>query len=164
MTLPLTLPLFELGIGPLIALNTAAWLALHLLLAWGMTKLPLRFFTGGEWWARGFRWERDGELWNRLFKVKRWKRHLPDGAALFRGGFRKATLTGRDPAYLATFLRETSRSELVHWLVLACVPLFLLWNPPWAMALHVLYALVANGPCILAQRVNRPWLRRVLRS
>ncbi len=66
--------------------------------------------------------------------------------------------------YLEQFLRETRRAEVAHWLMLLCVPLFFLWNPPWARLVMVAYALAANLPCILAQRYNRIVLYRVVRA
>jgi glycosyl-4,4'-diaponeurosporenoate acyltransferase len=45
-----------------------------------------------------------------------------------------------------------------------CLPLFFLWNPPWACLVMTTYALAANLPCILAQRYNRIAVNRALRS
>ena len=35
------------------------------------------------------------------------------------------------------------------------VPVFLVWNDPWVLAPMTLYAVVANGPCLVVQRYNR---------
>ena len=44
--------------------------------------------------------------------------------------------------------------------MLACLPLFFLWNPPWACAVMAFYAIAANMPCIAVQRYNRLVLAR----
>ena len=94
--------------------------------------------------------------------MRRWKGLLPDGAALFKKGFRKKKLNARDPGYMERFVKETCRGEAVHWAVLGCSFLFFLWNPWWAGLIMVVYALAANLPCIVTQRYNRIRLMRVI--
>ena len=156
--------LVELSIPWLIAVNILAWLAIHLGVAWAGTRLPVRYFRSEQWLYRARSWERDGGLYEGLFGIKRWKDRLPDGAALFSGGFRKAALRSASAEHLERFIAETCRGEAVHWIVFAAAVLFFLWNPWWAGLIMVAYALVANLPCILAQRYNRLRLARVLRQ
>ncbi len=146
----------ELSVGWIVALNCAGWPLIQLGLAWLFTRMPER------WFARQPRalpiepW-----IYRHVFQVRRWKDRLPDAAGWFGGGFAKRSLTSRDPDYLRRFISETWRGELCHWSALAFVPLFFLWNPPWADAVILAYALAANLPCILAQRYNRIRLRAV---
>ncbi len=147
--------LVQLHPGMLVAVNIAAWLAVHLGAAWLGTRMPRRWFGPGQWLYLPRRWERGGRFYRRGLRMNEWKRHLPDGAALFRGGFRKKRLTSAEPAYLEAFVRETCRGEAVHWAVFACSPLFFLWNPWWAGLLMVGYGAAANLPCIVTQRFNR---------
>ena len=92
---------------------------------------------------RGF--ERDGRLYRDRFRVPRWKRRLPEGGAVFRGGFDKRTLPGAGPEQLARYGREARRAELGHWLAMAPLPLFALWNPPVLWPAMVLYAVLSTG-------------------
>ena len=80
------------------------------------------------------------------------------------GGFAKQTIHSLDAFYVGQFLLETRRAELAHWCMFLCLPLFFLWNPPWACLVMTAYALAANLPCILAQRYNRIVLYRVVRT
>ena len=57
---------------------------------------------------------------------------------------------------------ETRRAELVHWTLMACGPLFFLWNPPALGFAMVVFALAANVPCVVIQRFNRPRLLRLI--
>lgn len=148
----------ELSTGWTIAVNAGAWLAIHLGVSWFSSRLPLSWFRpeGPLYRTRG--WERGGAVYDHVFRIRAWKRLLPDGAALFKSGFRKRRMTGRSAPYCRTFVLETCRAELCHWLVFALVPLFFLWNPPYVAWPMVPYAVAVNLPCIVAQRYNRPRL------
>ncbi len=106
--------------------------------------------------------ERDGRLYERWLRVKRWKDALPEAGALFAGGFSKRRIVRRDRSHLERFVVETRRAELTHWMVMAAAPFFFLWNPWWAGIVMIGYALVADVPCITVQRYNRARLLRVL--
>ncbi|MBD3315246.1 MAG: glycosyl-4,4'-diaponeurosporenoate acyltransferase [Chitinivibrionales bacterium] len=146
----------------LIIVNASTWLAIHVFFAWGLTRLPLRLFDPAGFVCRPRRWERNGEWYERVLRVKRWKNLLPDGALLFAGGFPKGKISGRDPVYLRRFIGETCRGESVHWLVIAASPLFFLWNPLSGGLINILYACMANMPCIASLRYNRLHLLKIL--
>jgi len=141
-----------------ILLNAGAWLLIHLGVACFSSRLPLRLFRPDGWFYRTRPWERGGGIYDRVFSIRSWKRLLPDGAAVFPSGFRKRRLRDRSPVYCRTFVLETCRAELCHWLVFALVPLFFAWDP-WYIAWPMIpYAIAVNAPCIIAQRYNRPRL------
>ncbi|MCF7855489.1 MAG: glycosyl-4,4'-diaponeurosporenoate acyltransferase [Candidatus Pacebacteria bacterium] len=152
----------ELPVPWLITVDILAWLVIHLGVAWLGTQLPVTLFNPNATPYRQRGWERRGRLYERLFRIKVWKDMLPDGAALFARGFPKARLNNGDPAYVERFIRETCRGEAVHWGVMMTAPLFFLWNPPYVGIIMIVYAAIANLPCILAQRYNRIRLNRLL--
>lgn len=156
--------LIQMPAWQLVVVNVLAWLLIHLGVAWVGTRLPIALFRTDAWLYRIRPWERGGRLYERLFRVRRWKSLLPDGAALFAGGFRKGSLPGPRPEQLERFARETCRGEAVHWVVLVLAPLFLAWNPWWAELIILAYAAAANLPCIVVQRYNRARLLQILRS
>jgi len=157
--------MIELPPIALVLVNTLAWLALHLLIPWAYSRVALASFDPWRGWWRSQSWERGGDFWDRLVRVRSWKRRAPDGAALFDKGFRKQRLQSRDdPVYLLDFARETCRAELTHWTVAASSLLFFVWNPAWVGALMVAYGLLANLPFILIQRTNRPFVLRLAAS
>lgn len=150
-----------LAVGQLIAVNVFAWLLIHLAVPYVVTLLPPGWFAPGRGLRRVRRWERGGKCYERWCAVRRWKDAIPDGAALFRTGFRKKRLASTGRGYLERFVRETCRGELAHWIVLSCAGLFFLWNP-WRIGLVMVgYALLANLPCIIALRYNRGRLLRI---
>lgn len=152
--------LIDLHPVTLIVVNVLAWVLFHLGLAVLATALPLSLFNRNGWLCRARAWERGGEIYQTLFAVRRWKGKLPEGADLLGAGFRKGRLERRDPDYLREYLHETCRSEACHWWVWLCSWAFFLWNPPWAGWVMIVYATLANFPCIIAQRYNRIRLRR----
>lgn len=139
----------------LFTVNTVAWLILHFAISALCFKIPLRYFLHDVAFLRIARWERDGEIWNRLFLVKKWKKYLIDGSSIVKESYNKSHLHGTKRENLIVFAAETKRAELTHWLLILPAPLFFLWNPVWAGWIIVAYALIANLPFIITQRYNR---------
>lgn len=140
--------------------NFAGWPILQITIGFAATRLPSHLFTEDCWLTVPRRWERDGELYRKWFAIRRWKPLLPDGASYF-GGFAKKSIVSRESVYLAQFVNETRRSEIAHWCMFACFPIFCLWNPAWACWVMAAYSFVANLPCILVQRYNRMALQNL---
>lgn len=154
--------IFTLSPWLLVVVNILGWLIFHLSIPYVVTLMPASRFDPKAGGYRIRRWERGGRWYEKLFAVRRWKGLLPDGAALFAKGFRKKHLKRASRDYLERFSRETCRGEMAHWLVMACAPLFFLWNPPWAGGVMIAYGIIANLPCILVQRYNRARLLKAL--
>ena len=144
------------------AANLIGWPLIHLAIGSVALRLPQHLFAQDNWLTAPRRWERGGRLYRNWLAIRRWKSLLPDGAS-WLGGFEKKRVFSRDSSYLAHFVLETRRAEAAHWCMLGCLPLFFLWNPPWACLVMTAYALAANLPCILAQRYNRIVLDRAVR-
>ncbi|MEZ5277977.1 MAG: hypothetical protein R3F07_16465 [Opitutaceae bacterium] len=147
----------------IIAVNALAWFLIQMGFAWLGTRMPIALFDHACGYFREHRFERSGRMYEGIFRIRSWKDLLPDGSRLFKGGFRKGRLAASDTAYLVTFVRETRRGEAVHVVVILSSAFFFLWNPPGIAVWMVVYALVSNLPCILAQRYNRIRMARVLR-
>ena len=133
------------------------WGTVPLLFAYLCLKIPDRFFepTRFLWRTHGF--EREGGLYERVFQIRKWKHLLPDGGGVWKKhSYKKRTLTDYSEENLHKFLIETSRGELIHWLGILPFWVFGLFAPPAVVWIMLLYALVVNLPCIIAQRYNRP--------
>lgn len=146
-----TLPVFWT-----IALDFAAWFVFHMAAVLITMNMPDRWFVSDHWLYRTRSWERQGRIWQQVFRVRAWKERLPDGAQLIGRGYAKKRLQATHAAELSRFVQESRRAELTHMLVMAPAPLFFLWNPVWVGWFMICYALLANAPCIIAQRYNRP--------
>lgn len=106
-------------------------------------------------------WEKNGEIYNTLFKVKFWKKYLPDGGAIMKG-YKKKYLKDTSVDNLEKYLLESCRSELQHWLSIFPFWIFGLFAPAKVIPYMFIYALLSNIPCIAAQRYNRPRIIRLL--
>lgn len=142
--------------------NVMGWPIIHLAVAFVALRLPAHLFEDDSWVTAPRSWEREGRLYRDYLGIRTWKRLLPDGAH-WLGGVAKKRINCFDAFCFERFLLETRRAELAHWCMLFCLPLFFLWNPPWACVVMTGYAMAANLPCILAQRYNRIVLYRVVR-
>ncbi|MEL7659367.1 hypothetical protein [Acetobacterium wieringae] len=139
------------------------WLVLMVAAALLCTRLPERFFDYSAWFYRAHPWENDGEIYQKLFWVRRWKKYLPDGGSLFKGGFQKKKLVSFDKDHLDRYLLESCRAEMIHWLAMLPFWVFGFFTPPIVIFYMLLFALAVNLPCVIAQRYNRPRIVRIVR-
>lgn len=147
----------ELPMVWIVILNVVLWPVIQMALAWTFTRMPVSWFSPPA--TPAFE---TAAFYGKFLLVKHWKSLLPDGAAWIGGAFAKREMKTTDPAYLQCFIAETWRGELCHLSAFLFVPLFFLWNPWWGDCVIVAYALIANLPCIIAQRYNRIRLRHLL--
>lgn len=147
----------------IIIIDIVLWFIIHMSVAYFATILPLNNLNTNSWLLKERKWEKSGKIYEEIFRIKKWKELLPDGSALFKKGFRKKRMTSSNPEYLQKFIIETGRAEIVHWIVILFSPVFFIWNYPWAGWVMIVYAIIANMPCILAQRYNRARLKKLLK-
>jgi glycosyl-4,4'-diaponeurosporenoate acyltransferase len=138
-----------------IVINIAVWLAIHLGVGMSTPRMRPSFFNPQSWLYTQRNWERGGKTYKSVLKVKKWKRLLPDGVAVFKGGFKKKHPGNTDAAYLERLVLETCRAEFTHWVILLFAFIFFVWNEWWIGLIMVAYGLATNMPCIIAQRYNR---------
>ena len=158
----MSLPLVDLPDGWAVAISAGAWAGASVAVGLVANRLPPALLDHDTWLTRLRPGEADGRWYERRTAIRTWKRWLPEGGDVFDGGIDKRHLPGRDQAVLERFVIETRRAELVHWTLLACSPLFVLWNRPPVAAGMVAFGVVANVPFIWVQRYNRARLQRVL--
>ncbi len=146
-----------------ITLDVILWAVIHLGVVFVMTRFSDKDFDPRSWLFRARPWEWEGRLYEKKFKIKKWKEYLPDGARVTqKKGFPKKRLQGKSNPYLALFIRETCRAELTHWILVFFAPFFFIWNKEGVGFIMIVYALVENLPLIMAQRYNRLRFQRVL--
>jgi glycosyl-4,4'-diaponeurosporenoate acyltransferase len=125
--------------------------------------LPDRFFSPHSVLFRSHSFEKAGRIYDRIFRVSRWKHLLPDGGQVWKKrGFKKKNLDNFSESNLNRFLVESARGEMTHWLAIFPFWVFWLFTPPIVPWIMLAYALLVNLPCIIAQRYNRPRIHRLL--
>ena len=110
------------------------------------------------------KWEQKGKVYQKIFKVKKWKHLVPDSGSFLKCGFAKKKLKDTKVKYLKKFLVEINRAEWVHVMPILQSPLFLLWNKKKVAFLMILNTILFNLPCIILQRYNRPRLISVIEN
>ncbi len=125
--------------------------------------LPNRCFSPNYWIYKAHRFEREGQIYQTIFHVKKWKHLLPDGGVVWKKrGFKKKHLQHFDQETLERFLYESCRGEATHWLPILLFWVFFLFTPAYVGWIMLGYSLLVNVPCIIVQRYNRPRITRYL--
>lgn len=153
----------ELPIMWLLFINILAWFFIHMSISFGMLRVSEEWLASQKKWFQPKKWEKNGLIWQEVFRIRQWKKYLPDGSLFIKSSYDQTNLQGVRAEQLKKFIIETKRAELTHWLMIPPAALFFIWNPPWAGLLMVVYALVFNLPLIMTQRYNRPRLERLYR-
>ena len=147
-----------------VLLDIMAWFIIHVAVVLVAVRIPQSYFRSDKFLYRTRTWEEDGSFYQAVFSIKKWKDLAPDGAEWVKNrGFPKRKLKNRNVGYLRTFLRETCRAELAHWIIMFFAPFFFLWNKPYVGWIMIFYAAAENLPLIMIQRYNRARLRRVIK-
>jgi glycosyl-4,4'-diaponeurosporenoate acyltransferase len=145
-----------------ILIDIIAWIFFHLTIGYWSSKIPLKWLNPDHWFIRTFAWEKEGMIYQKIFRVRSWKRFIPNGSRLYRGAFSIKNLPTSDPAYLERWLKESVRSEVCHWIMVIPGFLFFLWNTVIVGWIMVAYAFLNNLVPIIMQRYNRPRIRKFL--
>ena len=145
-----------------IAIDIIVWFCIHLGVSVSISKKEQGTFNPESWLYRDRDWEKSGRIYEVILNIKGWKKFLPDGAAVFRSGFRKKKLQNWDVAYIQRFIIETCRAELTHWIIFAFSVIFFIWNVWWVGIIMIAYAFIVNIPCVITQRYNRIRLKKLL--
>ena len=138
------------------------WFTIMALPAYLFYLIPKEWFKPNSFFFRERKWEKGGKFYEKVFFIKKWKGFLPDGAALFKGGFKKKKLKSLSKEYFSEFVLESCRAEATHIPPIFLSLLFAIYNPPYIVIIMVVFGMIVNLPCILAQRYNRIRLQRIL--
>ncbi|WP_121614627.1 glycosyl-4,4'-diaponeurosporenoate acyltransferase [Virgibacillus halodenitrificans] len=158
------MPVIELPLIIIILLDIVAWAFFHIVISLGMSFVSADWLQKYSCFFRSREWERDGMFWEHVFKVRSFKKWIPDGSKIIGRGFEKRNLKSVDQIYIEQFIIESIRAEITHLLSILPAGLFFLWNPSWAGWIMIGYALLFNIPIIAVQRYNRPRLERIIRK
>lgn len=126
-------------------------------------KIPDRYYSPTSFPYKTFGWEQSGAIYDKVFKVRKWKGLLPDGGAAFSAGYRKKNLDSFSRTNLDKYVVESCRAEMTHLLAILPFWVFGLFTPFPAVFIMLFYALAVNIPCAIAQRYNRPRIERILK-
>lgn len=156
--------IFFLSEELMIALCIILWGCFQLSSSLLCLRIRDQYFSPDRFLFKERKWEREGVFYEKVLLVRKWKHLLPDGGAVLKGGYRKRHLTDNSKENLERFLMETCRAELSHFLAILPFWIFGLFTPKVVIICMLIYALIINLPCIIAQRYNRIRLVRILKK
>ena len=145
-----------------IILDIVAWLFIHLGIGYTYSKIPVHRFDPQKSLYQIKKWEKDGEIYQNLFRVKTWKKKIPSGASVYANTFKLKNIKTFTPDHLERWIKESCRAESCHWTMILPGFLFFLWNSIEMGWLMVLYAVLNNLVPIIMQRFNRPRIQKLL--
>ena len=152
-----------LPIGWTLVLCFLAWIVISLSASFLSIYLPDKVLNPNSFLFRSRKFEKGGQIYEDIFRVRKWKQWLPDGGALWgKRGYKKKRLEDYTEENLGRFLVESCRAELTHWIIILAVGVFGFFIPASSLWGMLLYALLANLPCIIVQRYNRPRVQELL--
>lgn len=138
----------------MVALDVVVWLAAGVVVGRHQARRPLEALTKPGPLTRLTKWELAGSPFRRWVKVDLWKDRLPDAGTWF-GGLSKKRLPPSGEGGWQRFAAESLRAERTHWAMFAVLPLLAQWNPPALFFANVVFAVLANVPCMIIARHNR---------
>lgn len=141
-------------------INVVAWVAAGTIVGTWRARQPLDRVARVGPCTRLRSFERDGELYVRIFRVRAWKRLVPEAGTWF-GGMSKRRLPNSHEGGLQRLAVESLRAEKTHLTMLAVTPVFVFWNDPIPFLANVCFSLVVNVPPIVVTRFNRHRLARL---
>jgi glycosyl-4,4'-diaponeurosporenoate acyltransferase len=153
-----------LSTGETIVLDIIAWLIFHLSIGYVTSQIPIDRFDPNKKWYQTRPWEKDGQIYQKIFRVKDWKRYIPSGAALYKNAYEIRRITTFTVQNVSTWLKESCRSEFCHFAMIIPGIFFFLWNSVTGGWIMMIYAIVNNLVPIVMQRYNRPRVRKLLDS
>jgi len=143
-------------------LDVFAWVCFHLGIGYWCSRLPISNFDPQESKYQTKSWEKDGEIYEKIFHVRAWKKLIPSGARVYAGAFEIKNLPSYNFDYVERWLKEICRAEYCHWVMMLPGLLFFFWNSVEVAWWMVAYAVANNLVPIIMQRYNRPRVRRLL--
>ncbi|MFZ3070668.1 MAG: hypothetical protein WA110_06065 [Anaerolineaceae bacterium] len=148
--------------GVTFIVDILVWVFFHLSIGSWSSRLPVESFNYDSRFYLSKTWEKGGEIYQKLFKVRSWKKFIPSGAALYKEAYEIKHLTEFSVENVRIWLKESCRSEFCHWIMILPGFLFSLWNNVGMEWVMIAYAVLNNAVPIIMQRYNRPRVRKLL--
>lgn len=139
-----------------IAISFILWPTFQFIASFIANRLDVSFYSNNNILFNTKKWEKDGEIYQKVFRVKSWKERMPDSSFFNKNKFTKKRLHDYSENSLRNYLIESRRAEFVHVLSITPFWIWIIFSRVEVMLLMLIYALLANIPCIIIQRYNRP--------
>ena len=145
------------------AFNLFVFLISSIIVTLISTKLPDRYYNYRNWIYKERKLEKNVEFYQQMFKVKRWKKHMPEIADFINSVFSKKSIKEFDNAYIEKYLLESCRAEFAHWCIIFSSVMFLFYAGTAAFIYMFLISVLIDVPFIIIQRYNRPRILHIMK-
>ncbi|MEN6570838.1 MAG: hypothetical protein ABFD24_03255 [Anaerolineaceae bacterium] len=145
-----------------LVVDILAWVIFHLSIGYTTSKIHVDKFNPDRKWYQTKPWEKGGEVYQQIFRVKDWKKFIPSGAALYKGAYEIKNMVSYSVQNVRLWLKESCRAEFCHWMMILPGFFFFLWNSTAGAWVNLAYAILNNLVPIVMQRYNRPRVRKLL--
>lgn len=126
------------------------------------SKLPMGKQILSKWFFKEMVWEDGGAIYQRLFKIRNWKKIIVDSSDLISTIFSRKAISSLEKDNLHGYLIKSCRSELTHWFSILASFLFVLWCSFPQAATIILIAFIINLPFVIVQRYKRSKINTAL--
>lgn len=148
--------LTDLNNSTVIVINLILIIIWHLAILIICMNLPRSFFNVNKRLYSIKNWEKNGNLYIKNFKIKKWKDYLPQFVA--KGGFSKKHLPSMkklDHHYIKVFISETCRAEWNHLMCSMYFVISFCINSLENAVIFSVIPIIFNFPFLIIQRYNR---------
>ena len=148
-----------------LVLNLLFMIIWHLVIFMLCRSLPSSFFDPKKRLYVTRNWEKNGSLYTKKFKIKKWKDYLPQFVA--KGGFSKRHFPSSSNVsknYIHVFILETCRAEWNHVMCSFYFIVSFFVNSVQNAVIFSIIPIVFNFPFIIIQRYNRIRLLKLERK
>ena len=138
-------------------------IAWNMIIFWGSIKLDKNNWNPKKNMFREKKWEKNGEFYVKVLKIKKWKDLLPQHVG--KNGFSKkhlVKLKELSTEYIQEFIFETCRAEWNHTMCCLYPVISFLINEVNYALLFSFVSIITNIPFIFIQRYNRIRLKKLL--
>ena len=124
-------------------------------------SLPRSIYDPNRFPFRSWKWERDGQIYEKL-GIRWFKAHSLDMSKLLKSAFPKQHTMSRDVGHLRRLVQEMCNAELVHWILALFSPVFAWLIEGWYGDIIAVGYALSNLSDIMIQRYNRPRIMQIL--
>ena len=105
-------------------IDVIVWSCFHLGIGFWASQIPVEKFDPDHWFFQTFDWEKGGQIYQDLFRVRSWKRFIPQGSKLYPNTFSLQKLKSLDPEYLELWLNEVEKKGICRGRIVPVPVLF----------------------------------------
>lgn len=127
------------------------------------TKIPEKLCFYKKWLYKERKWEKGGNIYQDIFKVRKWKGRMPELSDFIKSIYPKKYIKEHDIENLLIYLAESCKAELTHVAIILSSLLFHAWNGDFIANVIFIIAFILNVPYIIIQRYNRPRIINILK-